>query len=158
MQFLGLSERTDSRGERPWWEDAVPAHPGSVRRNWQMELWSGPEPVKAMEEIVEEPAPLEVELSEPIDAQEEEILEQEPSQKGKHMSMLAIAKYLKINNALYDGNDKRRWLSLPGHKSAAPFRLMKQPALSPDYFKDLRSPSHEFSSMSQRRGDGVITW
>ncbi len=29
------------------------------------------------------------------------------------MSMLDIARYLKINDALYDGRDRGRWLALP---------------------------------------------
>ena len=158
LQFLGLSEKTDNQGDRPWWEDAEPANPDSIRRDWQMELWDGAEPINAVAEIDEKPTLLEVESPEPVDPLEDQILENEPPQKGKPMSMFAIAKYLKINNALYDGNDKRRWLALPGHKSAAQFRLMNQPAFSLDYFKDLRAPPRDFSSMSPRRGDEAITW
>ncbi len=73
------------------------------------------------------------------------------------MSMLSIAKFLKINKALYVGDDESRWFALPRSTATPRFRLMKAPSLSTGFFGGFGGDSRELSEAGSRRTDGYIS-
>ena len=50
--------------------------------------------------------------------------------KGRIMSPLAIAKFLRIGGSVYDGRDEGRWFDLPAGKKMATFQFLCNLALS----------------------------
>ncbi len=74
-------------------------------------------------------------------------------EKGKVMSMLAIAKFLKINGSVYDGSDRGRWLAVPSAKAALPYQLMKAPKQPGGFFRSFRSLPRDFSGINTYRLD-----
>ena len=62
------------------------------------------------------------------------------------MSMFAIAKFLHVSGSLYDGDDDRRWLSLPRSKQRMQFQLTQHRQSSTDNCRTLRAMPRDFSS------------
>jgi hypothetical protein len=73
------------------------------------------------------------------------------AEKGKTMSPVGIARFLRIGGSVYDGRDEGRWFALPVRKKTVPFQLMRNLATSADD----RRASMLSERIGSRRSDGL---
>ncbi|GEM_PF-3148237 len=105
--------------------------------------------VESVEAPVEEPAPVSLHVGSVENRHT--ILAARPPEKGKIMSPIAIAKFLRISGSVYDGRDEGRWFALPSRKKSVPFQFMRQVAISVDDRRAWMSSER----IGSRRSDGL---
>lgn len=154
MNLVGIPGE-ESRGVRStWWgDDRQELDAGAW---WQSELWSA-EPKLPIEEQKPETDSIETTVfvvnhddAEPRSVATTRTSEAEhpETRRGTTMSMFTIAKFMKVNGSLYNGEDRRRWFALPAQRDTPKFQLMSQPHAA------VRSPKakpHDFSGLNLRR-------
>lgn len=133
-----------------WWNEAAAA---SASRERQAEFWEALVATTAVveREPVTEPPAAPVSLHVGVVESSQTILTGRVPEKGKIMSPLGIAKYLRLGGSVYDGRDEGRWLALPARKRAVPFQLMRNVAVSADDRRAWLSSER----IGSRRSDGL---
>ena len=152
MQLLGLADETEGVADKvQWWDDYNGgARSRIVARGMQSELWS--DKTGHFIQSAETRGEVQAVATEKTRTEEPRIIEIE---KGKFMSMLAIAKFLHVNGSVYDGRDERRRLALPARKQNLRYQMTTQEP--PEHCGTLRSLPRNFSGIWTRRGDGILS-
>ncbi|MBU1694667.1 MAG: hypothetical protein KJ726_02495 [Verrucomicrobia bacterium] len=122
-------------------------------RGRQAELWEEPATTAVLTER-ERPAEEEsVPVSLHVGAVEKRhtVLGAAVAGKGRTMTPLGIARFLRIGGSVYDGRDEGRWFALPARKKTVPFQLMRNLAVSADDRRAWMSSER----IGSRRSDGL---
>ena len=154
LHLLGVADEAESKQEISWWDDRAKIARGQDGRSAPEWLWSGDERTNGSLSLNEIRKVADVESSFPeveaLGATRPVELTVSNRVKGRMMSMLAIARFLKINGSLYNGDDEGRWMALPGKSKSTRFQLMSDRAFIGDSGKDCRG-QRTFAGITPRR-------
>lgn len=132
---------------------AAPSADLKAERGRQAELWEAPATTTVLAErerpADEEAAPVSLHVG--AVEKRHTVLGAAVAGKGRTMSPLGIARFLRIGGSVYDGRDEGRWFALPARNKTAPVQLMRNLAVSADDRRAWMSSER----IGSRRSDGL---